>query len=76
LLIPPGRPNLLAQAVEKCLSSNDFMESMGRSGRNLIISKFSFEEQTRKIESIYIEILFCQRNDAFDPANNRSESRQ
>ena len=75
-LIPPGRPNLLAQAIESCLDSADLMESMGRSGRNLVISKFSFEEQTRKIESIYKEILFCQRNDAFDPANNRSESRQ
>jgi glycosyltransferase involved in cell wall biosynthesis len=76
LLIPPGRPDLLAQAVEKCLSSNDFMESMGRSGRNLIISKFSFEEQTRKLESVYKEILCCHISNGHDPAIDRSASRQ
>jgi len=56
-LVPPSRPDLLADAVEKLLSDPELRQTMGQAGYLKVKAKFTFEAQTRKLESIYHEIL-------------------
>jgi glycosyltransferase involved in cell wall biosynthesis len=59
VLVPPGQPDLLAKAIEKCLSSPAIARQMGKAGYHRIKSEFTFESQTRKLEQIYHEVLQC-----------------
>jgi glycosyltransferase involved in cell wall biosynthesis len=72
LLIPPKSPDMLAEAIEKCLGSAETMKSMGREGQRLVSSKFSFEEQSRKLESVYSDILSSRKADGARQADVRS----
>ena len=53
LLVPPKRPDLLAGAIEKCLSAPEKMRAMGAAGYEKVKSRFTFESQARKLEKIY-----------------------
>jgi glycosyltransferase involved in cell wall biosynthesis len=57
LLVPAGRPDLLADAMQWCLTNPEMMRAMGEAGYQKVRSEFSFEEQTKKLENIYSEIL-------------------
>jgi len=56
-LVPPGRPDLLAEAITRCLTIPDTMRKMGEAGYRTVKSRFSFEEQTTRLESIYHRLL-------------------
>ena len=60
ILVPPQRPDLLADAIAKCLADRRFMKEMGKSGYHKVKSEFSVESQTAKLESIYCKILASQ----------------
>jgi glycosyltransferase involved in cell wall biosynthesis len=57
LLVLANRPDMLAEAIASCLASPEKMKSMGKAGKDLVLSRFSFEEQARKLESAYECIL-------------------
>lgn len=49
VLVPPRRPDLMADAVEGLLRSRDLMEELGRQGRQ-VASGFSTHREAREIE--------------------------
>ncbi|MEK7680407.1 MAG: glycosyltransferase family 4 protein, partial [Deltaproteobacteria bacterium] len=57
ILVPKERPDLLAGAISKCLSSADMRMAMGLAGYRKVSSEFTFEQQTRRLEGIYGEVL-------------------
>jgi glycosyltransferase involved in cell wall biosynthesis len=57
LLVLANRPDMLADAIVNCLASPEKIKSMGEAGKDLVLSRFSFEEQARKLESAYECIL-------------------
>jgi glycosyltransferase involved in cell wall biosynthesis len=48
LLVPPGRPDLLAQAIDRFLKSSHAVRSMGRSARLRAEIEFSYEQFIRR----------------------------
>ena len=59
VLVPPKRPDLLAEAINKCLFAPEISRQMGEAGYRKVKSEFTFETQTKKLESIYHELLHC-----------------
>ncbi len=57
ILVPPERPDMLAEAINQCLSNPERGRSMGEAGYKKVKSEFTFESQTRKLEAIYLEVL-------------------
>lgn len=60
ILVPPQKPDLLADEISKCLADERLMREMGRAGYRKVKSEFSVESQTTKLESIYRELLQVQ----------------
>lgn len=56
-LVPSRRPDLLAKAIERCLSSTQMAGDMGQAGYNKVKSEFTFESQTQELEQIYHQML-------------------
>jgi glycosyltransferase involved in cell wall biosynthesis len=57
ILVPPGQPGVLAEAIVRCITEPSLREAYGRAGQSTVRSQFTFEEQTRRLESIYAQIL-------------------
>jgi glycosyltransferase involved in cell wall biosynthesis len=57
LLVPPGQPEELAQAIARCLLAPEAAAAMGIAGFNRVQSQFSFEQQTERLEHIYESLL-------------------
>ncbi len=57
LLVPPGRPRELAEAMARLLEDPGRTGAMGLSGLRTVVDRFNFEEQNSKLEGIYTEVL-------------------
>lgn len=57
LLVPPRKPDLLADAIVKMLSDPPRMKAMGQAGYERVKRDFTFEAQTQKLEAIYQEVI-------------------
>ena len=57
VLVPPARPDLLADAVVRCLAEPNMMLNMGKAGYHKVKSEFTVESQTQKLEEIYRQVL-------------------
>lgn len=57
ILVPPRRPDLLAQAILHCLRNPEESRSMGLRGREIVADEFTFEQQNRRLEAIYDEVI-------------------
>jgi glycosyltransferase involved in cell wall biosynthesis len=57
ILVPPGRSDLLAEAIKNCLAAPEKRRMMGEAGYHKVKSEFTFESQTQKLEAIYNEVL-------------------
>jgi glycosyltransferase involved in cell wall biosynthesis len=55
-LVPPGRPDLLAEAVVAIASSERRLKEMGSAARNRVIDQFSIQRMTHRIECVYAEV--------------------
>jgi len=53
LLVPPGDPEALAEAITSLLKDRDKAMTMGRAGRRLIGREFSVEEMVRRTQEVY-----------------------
>ncbi|GBE22871.1 MAG TPA: glycosyltransferase [Actinobacteria bacterium] len=57
LLVPPGRPGCLGEAVDRLLSDPVFARHLGEAGRRRVLSQFSIEGAVRRIEDVYRSVI-------------------
>ncbi len=57
LLVPPGRPDLIADALTQLLADPQRMFSMGRQGYRKVKDEFSFDAQAQVLMGIYREFI-------------------
>jgi glycosyltransferase involved in cell wall biosynthesis len=57
ILVPPRRPDLLAEAILRCLRNPEESRRMGLRGREIVTEEFNVEKQNRRLEAIYDEVL-------------------
>ncbi|MFC1585330.1 glycosyltransferase family 4 protein [Fibrobacterota bacterium] len=57
LLVPPGDDAALSEAIRRLIERPEVRKQMGERGRKRVEEKFSMEENVRKTESIYFEVL-------------------
>lgn len=56
LLVPPGDPAALAQAIGRCLESPD-ASSWARNGRELVLAEYGLEKMVAGYETVYRDVL-------------------
>ncbi len=57
LLVPPGDPETLAQALDRLLSDSDLRRQMGQAGRGRFLERFEFEAFYRRMLALYEQVL-------------------
>jgi len=57
LLVPPGKPEELARAIELLLEDKSMRDKFGREGRQLAVSYFSSEAVARRLRELYVEMI-------------------
>ena len=57
LLVPPGDPSALAEALLRLLRDPGFAVNLGNRGREYVISEFSFRRMIENTEQLYTELL-------------------
>lgn len=57
LLVPPRRPQLLAEALHALLRDPSRRQQMGEAARRWVAERFSVERMVRETESLYVELL-------------------
>ncbi len=61
LLVPPGDPERLADAVTELIADETRRQVMGRAARQRAVERFDIRVQVERIQSIYADILTHQR---------------
>lgn len=56
-LVLPHSPESLATGILEFLSCREFWSHMAREGRKVVEAQFNFQERTRKLESLYDELV-------------------
>jgi len=57
ILIPPGNPETMAQAIIDFLDDPVKHKSMALKGKIIVENRFDFKVRTLKLEKIYTEIM-------------------
>ena len=57
LLVPPGDPAALADAIVELLRDPDLRRRQGEAGRRTVAERFSIDAQVRRIQAVYDEEL-------------------
>jgi starch synthase (maltosyl-transferring) len=57
LIVPPGSPTELGDALESLLSDSDRARAMGKAGRERVESQFSWDTAAASYEALYRQIL-------------------
>jgi glycosyltransferase involved in cell wall biosynthesis len=52
VLVPPGNPDALAEAIKSCISTPERLKKMGEAGRARLLSRFSESEFRRGAKEI------------------------
>jgi D-inositol-3-phosphate glycosyltransferase len=61
LLVPPRRPDLLAQAVNELLSDPSRRLAMGRAGRERVVARYGWDSVAEQTEACYSGVLAGRR---------------
>lgn len=56
LLVPPARPEALAEQIERLLDDVALREKLGQAGRRLVVQSYSFEATLNRTERLYEEL--------------------
>jgi glycosyltransferase involved in cell wall biosynthesis len=59
ILVPPGNPAALADAIKHLLADKTLCRQMGEAGRKRMESKFSWDQAARKTVAVYEELVGC-----------------
>jgi len=62
LLVPPGDPTVLAEAIVQLLQDPARAAAMGRAGQERAISRFGMDRMVRETEGLYEELLRATRH--------------
>lgn len=57
LLVPPAKPEALAQALTRVLENPELGARMGRAGRKRVEEKFSWVSVAERTEQVYAEAI-------------------
>ena len=57
ILVPPGDANSLSRAIVALMNNDELRKKMGVAGRLNVENKFSLENNVRKTEEIYLNVL-------------------
>lgn len=57
ILVPPGRPGALAQAIVDLVRRPAFAHAMGRKARADVTARFSLDRMVARFESLYLSEL-------------------
>jgi len=57
LLVPPGDPQRLADALDRLLADENLRRNMGRAGRQRALETFTIPAMTEAVEAVYRELL-------------------
>lgn len=57
VLVPPGDSTAIADAIERLLKDKEFREKLGKRGREKIEKEFNIEEESKKLEKIFLEAI-------------------
>jgi len=57
LLVPPGKPEELAKAIELLLEDKSLRDNFGREGRKWVVSYFSSEAVASRLRDLYVELV-------------------
>jgi len=57
LLVPPGRPDVLASALDLLASDGDMRAAMGAAGRHAVLDRYSSDRLLDDIEALYRQLL-------------------
>ncbi|MCX7682696.1 MAG: glycosyltransferase family 4 protein [Anaerolineae bacterium] len=57
LLVPPGAPSALAEAIISLLTSPDLLHQMGLAGRQRLLQQFSYTQMAQRFEQAYRAVL-------------------
>jgi glycosyltransferase involved in cell wall biosynthesis len=52
LLVRPGRPDLLAEAIERLAAAPELRERMGRAGRRRVVEEFDVEQEAQAVAAV------------------------
>ena len=59
ILVPPGNPVMLAEAIKCLLADKALCRQMGEAGRKRMEKKFSWNQAARKTVAVYEELVGC-----------------
>jgi glycosyltransferase involved in cell wall biosynthesis len=57
LLVPPGQPESLANAIAELSANRDFADSLGVNGRQRVETMFDVRAMVRSYEELYVDCL-------------------
>jgi len=57
ILVPLSQPELLVHAILRCVRNMEESRRMGLQGGEIVAEEFTFEQQNRRLEAIYDEVL-------------------
>jgi glycosyltransferase involved in cell wall biosynthesis len=57
ILIPPGDVDALSKAIKYLLKNPELKLEMGKNARNRVLQKFTIEENVRRTEDIFLQML-------------------
>ena len=64
ILVPPGKPDALRQAIHRLLNDRGLARSMGAAGRRRAEEKFSIARMLDEVEGLFERIIPCHRTGA------------
>lgn len=57
LLVEPGRPQALAEAIDGLIRDSELRERMGAAGRSRVASMFTLDQMVERTERLYYELI-------------------
>lgn len=57
ILVPPGTVDVLSKAIKYLIENPKLRIAMGENGRKRVLEKFTIEENVKKIEKVFLDLL-------------------